>query len=264
MKQLELARQAALPTKPSSDNVVALSVLPQRRTDNKYELVIEHILAAFQEHPLFGTNFHADMKQSEETYLASLCTVDYILQSLTSSSSLACPDIWGRRYIWLFSSSMVPCLLYCPLSAPPPSHLSYTHLPTLGLTPSSYLQFDKHALVGLLTPSHIHTICANRRLSRLARDYPILPVSTGNGNSINYTLWRWVFFSRQKLMIATSQTIFSLERTRLKTKPTSLMRQSLTQRLIVGLLHGRPSVSSTVCPVRMQVTWCYYAYVVLL
>ena len=82
VKQLQLARQAALPTQPSSDNVVALSKLPQQITDNKYELVIEQILAAYQEHPMFGTNFDADMKQSEETYLASVCVVDYI-QALT-------------------------------------------------------------------------------------------------------------------------------------------------------------------------------------
>ena len=75
VKQLELARLAALPTQPLSDNVVALSKLPQQITDNKYELVIEQILTAYQEHPLFGTNFNADMKQSEETYLASVCVM---------------------------------------------------------------------------------------------------------------------------------------------------------------------------------------------
>ena len=75
VKRLELARLAALPTQPSTDNVVALSKLPQQITDNKYEVVIQHILAAFQEHPLFGANFHADMKKSEETYLASLCVI---------------------------------------------------------------------------------------------------------------------------------------------------------------------------------------------
>ena len=32
-----------------------------------------------------------------------------------SSSSLACHVIWGRRYIWLASSSMLPCLLCCLL-----------------------------------------------------------------------------------------------------------------------------------------------------
>ena len=50
-----------------------------------------------------------------------------------SSSSLACPVIWGRRYSWWSSSSMLPCLLRCPLSAPPLSYLSYTHLSTVGL-----------------------------------------------------------------------------------------------------------------------------------
>ena len=42
-----------------------------------------------------------------------------------TSSSLTCPVIRGRRYSWLASSSMLPCLLCCPLSAPPLSYLSY-------------------------------------------------------------------------------------------------------------------------------------------
>ena len=32
------------------------------------------------------------------------------------SSYLACPVIWGRRYSWLASSSILPCLTRCPLS----------------------------------------------------------------------------------------------------------------------------------------------------
>ncbi len=48
--------------------------------------------------------------------------------SSSSSSSLACPVIWGRRYSWLASSSILPCLLRCPLSTLPVSYLSYTHL----------------------------------------------------------------------------------------------------------------------------------------
>ena len=75
VKRLELARQAALPTQPSSDNVVALSKLPQQMTENKYELVIEQILAAYREHPLLEVNSLADMKRKEETYLASLLSV---------------------------------------------------------------------------------------------------------------------------------------------------------------------------------------------
>ena len=49
----------------------------------------------------------------------------------SSSSSLACPVIWSRRYV--ASSSILPCLLRCPLSTMPVSYLSYTHLSTLGL-----------------------------------------------------------------------------------------------------------------------------------
>ena len=33
------------------------------------------------------------------------------------SLSLACPVIWGRCYDCLFSSSMMPCLLRCPISS---------------------------------------------------------------------------------------------------------------------------------------------------
>ena len=44
------------------------------------------------------------------------------------TSSLAWPVIWGRRYSWLASSSILPCLLHCPLSTPPLSYLSYIHI----------------------------------------------------------------------------------------------------------------------------------------
>ena len=71
VKQLELANRATFPTQPSSDSVVALSTLPHQITDNKYELVIAQILAAYRGHPLLDVNFLADMKQKEETYLVS-------------------------------------------------------------------------------------------------------------------------------------------------------------------------------------------------
>ena len=75
VKQLELARLAALPTQSSLDNVVALSKLPPQITDNKYELVIEQILAAYREHPLLEVNYFANIKQQEQTYLASACVL---------------------------------------------------------------------------------------------------------------------------------------------------------------------------------------------
>ena len=53
--------------------------------------------------------------------------------SSSPSSSPACPVIWGRRYSWLASSSILPCLLCCPLSATPQAYLSYTHLSILCL-----------------------------------------------------------------------------------------------------------------------------------
>ena len=51
----------------------------------------------------------------------------------SSSSSLVCPIIWGRQYSCLTSSSILPCLLHCPLSDPPLSYLSYMHLSILSL-----------------------------------------------------------------------------------------------------------------------------------
>ena len=48
-------------------------------------------------------------------------------------TSLACPVIWGCRNSWLASSSILPCLWHCPLSAPPLSYLSYMYLSILGL-----------------------------------------------------------------------------------------------------------------------------------
>ena len=54
----------------------------------------------------------------------------------TSSSSVACPVVWGRRYSCSFS--ILPCLLRCPLSTLPVSYLSYMHLSILGL---AYLFF---------------------------------------------------------------------------------------------------------------------------
>ena len=51
-----------------------------------------------------------------------------LLITILSSSSLSCPVVWGRRYSCLSYSSMLLCLLSCPVSAPPLSYLSYTHL----------------------------------------------------------------------------------------------------------------------------------------
>ena len=49
--------------------------------------------------------------------------IAYILSTMSSpsssSSSLACSVIWGRRYNCLASSSVLPCLLWCSLSALP-------------------------------------------------------------------------------------------------------------------------------------------------
>ena len=51
----------------------------------------------------------------------------------SSSLSLACPDIWSRRNDFLFTSSMLPCLLCCPLPVPTLCYLGYKQLFTLVL-----------------------------------------------------------------------------------------------------------------------------------
>ena len=56
-----------------------------------------------------------------------------VMNNSSSSSSLACPVICGRPCSWWLYSSMLPCLLCCPLSAPPLSYFSCTHLSTSGL-----------------------------------------------------------------------------------------------------------------------------------
>ena len=58
---------------------------------------------------------------------------NHLLFAWSSSSSMACPDIWGRRYSWWRYSSMLPCLLSCPLSDPHLSCLSCMRLSILGL-----------------------------------------------------------------------------------------------------------------------------------
>ena len=55
--------------------------------------------------------------------------------SSSSSLSLACPDTWSRRNDCLCSSSVLPCLLCCPLSAPTLCYLCYKQLVTLVLAP---------------------------------------------------------------------------------------------------------------------------------
>ena len=56
-----------------------------------------------------------------------------------SSASLACPVIWGGLYSWWSYSSMLPCMLCCPVSGAPLSYSSYTRLSTLGLVSTSII-----------------------------------------------------------------------------------------------------------------------------
>ena len=79
VKQLEQAERAALPREPSPDMVALLSKLPVQINENKYEKVIEHILAAYQEQTMHTVNFFANIKEKEATYLASDVCSDMFL-----------------------------------------------------------------------------------------------------------------------------------------------------------------------------------------
>ena len=67
------------------------------------------------------------------------CRVSYYMHKPYSkffffiSCGLVPSSFWDRRYSWWSYSSMLPCLLCCPISALPLSYLSYTHLSTLCL-----------------------------------------------------------------------------------------------------------------------------------
>ena len=62
-----------------------------------------------------------------------------------SSSSLACPVIWDRRYTSLVSSSILPCLLRCPLSFSPACVVSLLHA-------SFHLRFGSFFFFSLVCP----------------------------------------------------------------------------------------------------------------
>ena len=79
VKQLEQAERAALPREPSPDMVALLSKLPVQINENKYEKVIEHILAAYQEQTMHTVNFFTNIKEKEATYLASGVCSDIFL-----------------------------------------------------------------------------------------------------------------------------------------------------------------------------------------
>ena len=72
MKQLEQALRDAVSPEILPDVTTLLPIEPQQMNESKYELVIEQILEAYQEHPLLRVNFFADLKQKEETYLVRL------------------------------------------------------------------------------------------------------------------------------------------------------------------------------------------------
>ena len=63
MKQLERAQRDAVSPEESPDVTSLVPIEPPQINKSKYELVIEQILAAYQEHPLLRMNFFADLKQ---------------------------------------------------------------------------------------------------------------------------------------------------------------------------------------------------------
>ncbi|KAI0228749.1 Nuclear hormone receptor E75 [Lamellibrachia satsuma] len=69
VKQLEQAERAAIPREPSPDMMALLSKLPLQISENKYEKVIEHILAAYQEQTMHTVDFFSNIREKEETYL---------------------------------------------------------------------------------------------------------------------------------------------------------------------------------------------------
>ena len=74
VKRLEQAHRAAASPEPPEGALTSCSKLPLRITENiMYEEVINRILGAYQEHPFHPVNFFANMKHTEETFMASLC-----------------------------------------------------------------------------------------------------------------------------------------------------------------------------------------------
>ena len=79
------------------------------------------------------------------------------------------------------------------------------------------------------------------------------------------TLWRWGFFSRHNMMVY----IFVRPHTTQNEAPISDSAPKTASCLndwskkSYQIVNRHPSVSSTVCLVRMQVTWCYYMMLLL-
>lgn len=86
VKQLEQAERAAIPREPSPDMMALLSKLPLQISENKYEKVIEHILSAYQEQTMHTVDFFSNIREKEETYLASRVynygVLDYIVHAM--------------------------------------------------------------------------------------------------------------------------------------------------------------------------------------
>ena len=74
-----------------------------------------------------------------------------IIVTSSSSSSLACPVIWGRRYSWWSYSSMLPCLSCCPLE----THLCHVSL-------ACHRRFGRPLLLfpGMSTSNILLTMCS--------------------------------------------------------------------------------------------------------
>ena len=72
MKQLEKALQSPPQPGPSHDAVAPSAELPMEVAENKYEIVLQDIIASFDKHELYAGNFFANLKETEDNYMASL------------------------------------------------------------------------------------------------------------------------------------------------------------------------------------------------
>ena len=96
----------------------------------------------------------------------SICKLNISMNLMLISNLLLpwlVPYIWGRRYSWWWYSSMLPCLLSCPLSDPSLSCLSCMRLSIIGLAALLFfsLVFPHLAFFSLCAPLSFSSLNAN-------------------------------------------------------------------------------------------------------
>ena len=72
VKQLEQALRSPPRPGPSHDVVAPSAELPMEVAENKYEKVLQDIISSFDKHELYAGNFFANLKQTEDNYMASI------------------------------------------------------------------------------------------------------------------------------------------------------------------------------------------------